>query len=166
MQKALFLDRDGTVNVEKNYLWRPEEFELLPGILDLVRAARERGYAVVVCTNQSGIARGYYTEADYHRLTEHMLGIFEAAGCPLQGVYHCPELSGPRRKPAPGMFLQAAEELGLDMPASLSLGDKVRDAEAGHAAGVGRNYLLGTEAVESPAVMGVVRTPADLIPLL
>lgn len=166
MQKALFLDRDGTVNVEKNYLWRPEEFELLPGILDLVRAARERGYAVVVCTNQSGIARGYYTEADYRRLTEHMLGIFEAAGCPLQGVYHCPELSGPRRKPAPGMFLQAAEELGLDMPASLSLGDKVRDAEAGHAAGVGRNYLLSTEAVESPAVTSVVRTPADLIPLL
>lgn len=166
MQKALFLDRDGTVNVEKNYLWRPEEFELLPGILELVRAARERGYAVVVCTNQSGIARGYYTEADYRRLTEHMLGIFEAAGCPLQGVYHCPELSGPRRKPAPGMFLQAAEELGLDMPASLSLGDKVRDAEAGHAAGVGRNYLLSTEGTESPAVTSVVRTPADLIPLL
>lgn len=166
MQKALFLDRDGTVNVEKNYLWRPEEFELLPGILDLVRAARERGYAVVVCTNQSGIARGYYTEADYRRLTDHMLGIFEAAGCPLQGVYHCPALSGPRRKPAPGMFLQAEEELGLDMPASLSLGDKVRDAEAGHAAGVGRNYLLGTEGTESPAVTGVVRTPADLIPLL
>ncbi|MGN0810385.1 MAG: D-glycero-alpha-D-manno-heptose-1,7-bisphosphate 7-phosphatase [Akkermansia muciniphila] len=166
MRKALFLDRDGTVNVEKNYLWRPEEFELLPGILDLVRAARERGYAVVVCTNQSGIARGYYTEADYRRLTEHMLGIFEAAGCPLQGVYHCPELSGPRRKPAPGMFLQAEEELGLDMPASLSLGDKVRDAEAGHAAGVGRNYLLGTEGTESPAVTGVVHTPADLIPLL
>lgn len=166
MRKALFLDRDGTVNVEKNYLWRPEEFELLPGILELVRAARERGYAAVVCTNQSGIARGYYTEADYRRLTEHMSGIFEAAGCPLLAVYHCPELSGPRRKPAPGMFLQAAKELGLDMPASLSLGDKLRDAEAGHAAGVGRNYLLGMEAVESPAVTGIVAGPADLIPLL
>lgn len=166
MQKALFLDRDGTVNVEKNYLWRPEEFELLPGILELVRAARARGYAAVVCTNQSGIARGYYTEADYRRLTEHMSGIFEAAGCPLLAVYHCPELSGPRRKPAPGMFLQAAEELGLDMPASLSLGDKIRDAEAGYAAGVGRNYLLGTEAVESPAVTGIVAGPSDLIPLL
>lgn len=166
MRKALFLDRDGTVNVEKNYLWRPEEFELLPGILELVRAARERGYAAVVCTNQSGIARGYYTEADYRRLTEHMSGIFEAAGCPLLAVYHCPELSGPRRKPAPGMFLQAAEELGLDMPASLSLGDKLRDAEAGHAAGVGRNYLLGTGAPESPAVTGIVAGPADLIPLL
>lgn len=167
MRPALFLDRDGTINVEVNYLYKPEEFELIPGILELAQAAKQAGYCLVVCTNQSGIARGYYSEADYQILTRHMEAVFAAAGCPLDAVYHCPELSGPRRKPEPGMFLQAAQELSLDMAASLSLGDKERDAQAALAAGVPRNYLLSTGPLPADScATATVANPRELIAML
>lgn len=167
MRPALFLDRDGTINAEVNYLYKPEEFELIPGILELAHAAKQAGYCLVVCTNQSGIARGYYSEEDYQALTRHMQGIFATAGCPLDAVYHCPELSGPWRKPEPGMFLQAAQDLSLDMAASLSLGDKERDAQAARAAGVPRNYLLSPNPLpENSCATAAVASPRALIGLL
>ncbi len=165
MNKALFLDRDGTINVEVNYLYKPEEFVLIPGILELARAAVQAGYALIVCTNQSGIARGYYSEADYAALTAHMEGVFREAGAPLTAVYHCPHLNAthPDRKPNPGMFLRAATEHGIDMAASLSLGDKERDCAAARAAGVGRNYLLADAAPEKTHATAVVASPAELV---
>lgn len=167
MNKALFLDRDGTINVEVNYLYRPEEFVPLPGIFDLARAAARRGYLLIVCTNQSGIARGYYTEEEYRRLTAHMERLFAAEGCPLHAVYHCPLLEGPYRKPEPGMFLQAAREHGLDMAASLSLGDKERDVRAARAAGVSRNYLLSDAPLPNDSqATAAVASLRELLPLL
>lgn len=167
MQKALFLDRDGTINVEVNYLYKPEDFRLIPGIMELAQAAKASGYLLVVCTNQSGIARGYFTEADYRRLTDHMRAMFAAAGCTLDGVYHCPELSGTRRKPEPGMFLEAAQDLDIDMAASLSLGDKERDVCAARSAGVGRNFLLSPHPLPADSrATAAVTDPRQLIPLL
>lgn len=168
MVKALFLDRDGTINEEVHYLHRPEDFRFVPGIVGLCRAAQAAGYGIVVVTNQSGIARGYYTESDYRVLTEHMEKLFAEQGVRLMGVLHCPCLddSHPDRKPNPGLFLQARDRWGIDMAGSLSLGDKERDVAAGIAAGVGRNYLLSPNPPPTTAADAVFCSPDQLIGLL
>lgn len=166
--KALFLDRDGTINIEKNYLYKIEDFELMDGMLPLCRAAHAAGYLLIVCTNQSGIARGYYSEADYEHLTEHMKKLFSEAGCPLTAVYHCPDLASesPRRKPNAGMFQEAADAFNLSMADSLSLGDKERDLQAAAAAGVRKNFLLleqGAREQRGSQATAQLRNPAELI---
>ncbi len=140
--KALFLDRDGTINVDHGYVHSRDRFDFIDGIFDFCRAAQAKGYLIIVVTNQSGIARGYYTEADYRTLTDWMVGEFAREGVTVTGVLHSPDLSGPDRKPEPGLFLKARDKWGIDMAASVSLGDKPRDVEAGERAGVGRNYLF------------------------
>ncbi|MGQ9861555.1 MAG: D-glycero-alpha-D-manno-heptose-1,7-bisphosphate 7-phosphatase [Thiobacillaceae bacterium] len=146
-RRALFLDRDGVINVEKNYVHRIEDFEFLPGIFELCATARELGYLIVVITNQAGIGRGYYTEAAFQRLTEWMLGAFRARGIDIARVYHCPyhptagvgeyKRESFDRKPNPGMIFKAKHELGLDLAQCVLIGDKDSDVEAGRAAGVG-----------------------------
>lgn len=142
MPKALFLDRDGTINTDHGYVYRVEDFELIPGIIDLCARAQELGYLIIVITNQSGIARGYYTEQDYALLTQHMVAEFARRGIRIADVLHCPELSGPDRKPEPGLFLKAQRKHALDMAASVSVGDKPRDVLAAERAGCGRNFLF------------------------
>ena len=149
-RKALFLDRDGTINVDYGYVHEKERFEFLPGIFDFCRRAVGLGYSIFVITNQSGIARGMFGEREYASLTRWMKRRFAAEGCPITAVYHCPRLDGPDRKPAPGLFLRASRRYGIDMAASVSVGDKPRDVEAGKAAGVGRNYLLGESGFDMP----------------
>lgn len=146
--RAVFLDRDGVVNVDHGYVGRWEDFEFVPGAVDAMRRLHQAGWQLVVVTNQSGVARGYYTEADYEALTERMKAELAAAGAPLAGVYHCPH--HPKgsvaayardcdcRKPAPGMILRAAGELTIDLAASVLVGDKDSDLQAADAAGVGR----------------------------
>lgn len=165
-RRALFLDRDGTVNIDRHYVHKIEDFEPLPGIFELCAAAAAKGYALVVLTNQSGIERGYFTMEQYETLTAHMRRLFEQRGCPLLDVLCCPHLNHPDRKPNPGMFLKAAAKWGINLAASVSLGDKPRDVEAGAAAGVGANYLLDAAATACPGAAGIVATPAQLIPLL
>lgn len=162
MRKVLFLDRDGTVNREKNYLYRPEEFEFVPGILELCLGAHLKGYDIVIITNQSGIARGYYTEGDYEVLTRHMVDLFSANGIDILAVFHCPYLQHPDRKPEPGMFLKAKEQYHIDMPSSISLGDKERDVDAAIRAGVGHNYLLAANKQETRA-NAIVTHPDDVL---
>jgi D-glycero-D-manno-heptose 1,7-bisphosphate phosphatase len=147
VNKALFLDRDGVINVEKHYLYKIEEFEFTEGIFDLCRYYRDRGYLIVVVTNQSGIARGYYSEDDFARLSEWMVDQFKEQGVDIAGIYYCPhhpEISGACscRKPEPGMLLDAAENLDIDLKNSVMVGDKERDIEAAVNAGVGRSYLF------------------------
>lgn len=165
-RRALFLDRDGTINIDRHYVHRIEDFEWVPGIVELCRAAQKKGYDIVVITNQSGIERGYFTEADYERLTAHMRAAFAAEGVTLLDVLHCPYLNHPDRKPAPGLFRKAQAKWGIDMAASYSLGDKPRDVQAGCAAGVGHNYLLDAAATVCADAAGIVPTPAALIPFL
>jgi D-glycero-D-manno-heptose 1,7-bisphosphate phosphatase len=138
--RGLFLDRDGIVNLDTGYLHRAEECVFLDGVFDLVRGFAARGFRPVIVTNQSGIGRGYYGEVDFQRLMRWMRGRFIAEGAAIAAVYHCPSLpdaGDPRRKPAPGMFLEAAAELGLDLAHSWSVGDQEGDVEAGRAAGIG-----------------------------
>jgi D-glycero-D-manno-heptose 1,7-bisphosphate phosphatase len=151
-RRALFLDRDGVVNVEKNYVWRIEDFEFMPGIFGLCETARKLGFLIVVITNQAGIGRGYYTEADFQHLTEWMIGEFRARGIGIDRVYHCPyhptaglgeyRRESFHRKPNPGMILGARDELGLDLSESVLVGDKESDIKAGIAAGLRYNVKL------------------------
>lgn len=153
MNKALFLDRDGTINVDYGYVWRIRDFDFIPGIFELCRVAAARGYKIIVITNQSGIARGYFDNDDYLRLTGYMCDEFACRGIEITDVFYCPELAGPNRKPNPGMFLAAAQKHGIDMAASISLGDKPRDLDAARAAGVGRNFLFNGDYHE---IMGAL----------
>lgn len=150
--RAIFLDRDGTINLEKNYLHRPEEFEFIPGAPEAVRLLKDAGYLVVVVTNQSGVARGYYAEADVERLHRHMDELLASHGTSIDRYYYCPHHpeqgeNGYRidcdcRKPLPGMLLTAAAELGIDLTASWMIGDKLVDVEAGMGAGCSVGMVL------------------------
>jgi len=147
MQKALFLDRDGVINVEKDYLYKIEDFEFIEGIFELIRHYKTQGYAIFVVTNQSGIARNYYNEEDFSRLTEWMVSAFYKQNITIQKVYHCPHhptISGECscRKPNAGMLLQAKKEFDIDMQNSLMIGDKERDIEAALNAGLKETYLF------------------------
>lgn len=150
--RALLLDRDGVINVERGYVHSREDFEFQPGIFELCRAARGLGYLIVVVTNQAGIARGYYTEAAFLELTAWMVDRFIEQGVEIARVYYCPyhpvhglgpyKYDSPDRKPRPGMILRAADDFALDLTASVLVGDKMSDIEAGRAAGVGTMILL------------------------
>lgn len=140
--KALFLDRDGIINRDLGYVFRQQDFSFVPGIFELCSRAQDLGYLLIVITNQSGIARGYFTEEDYAAITHYMVSKFAASGISITDVIHCPELEGPMRKPAPGMFLLAQQRYDLNMAACVSVGDKQRDVEAAQAAGCGKNFLF------------------------
>ena len=158
--KALFLDRDGVINVEQRYVHSRETFRFQEGIFDLCKAAQSLGYVLVVVTNQAGIARGYYTESEFLELTEWMTEEFARRGATIARVYYCPyhpvygigryKYDSPDRKPKPGMLLRAQVDLNLDLTSSILVGDKALDMEAGRAAGVGTRILLnpGTAEIE------------------
>jgi len=147
MKKALFLDRDGVINVEKEYLYKIEDFEFIDGIFELCKHYQELGYEIFVVTNQSGIARGYYTEDDFHLLTSWMEKEFVKKDIYIKKVYYCPHhpsISGECmcRKPHPGMLLEAQKEFGIDLEHSILVGDKERDIEAALHAGLLESYLF------------------------
>ncbi len=164
LRKAAFLDRDGVINQDRAYVHRWEDFEFVPGAIDGMRRLQQAGYALVIVTNQSGLARGYYSEEQYQELTRALLAELARQGVQVDGVYHCPHHpkgSVPHlandcdcRKPAPGMILQAARELGLSLADSILIGDKPSDIEAARAAGVGRAYRVHSDNPESGADTG------------
>ena len=135
--RAVFLDRDGTINADKNYLYRAEDFEFLPGAVEALKLLQDSGYLLIIITNQSGIARGYYTEDDFRTLTEWMLGRLKEAGVNIARVYYCPHLPDAKipeyrkicncRKPETGLFEQAIRDYDIDMAGSYAIGDKMRD---------------------------------------
>jgi D-glycero-D-manno-heptose 1,7-bisphosphate phosphatase len=151
-QKALFLDRDGVINTDHGYVCSREDFHFQQGIFELCRAAQTLGYLLLVVTNQAGIARGYFTESDFERLTKWMVDTFSERQVHIARVYHCAyhpihgigqyKYDSPDRKPNPGMLLRAREDFRLDLGASILIGDKLSDIEAAKAAGVGTAILL------------------------
>lgn len=137
MNKAIFLDRDGTINVEKSYLYKIEDFEFLPGVVEALRKFQEAGYLLIIITNQSGIGRGYYTEKDFEKLNDWMVSTLKEKGVTINDVYFCPHLPDAKnnkyrkdcecRKPKLGMFNQAIKEHDLDLSKCYTIGDKIRD---------------------------------------
>lgn len=159
-QPALFLDRDGVINVDYGYVHSRENFQFLDGIFDVVRAARSQGYLIVVVTNQAGIGRGLYGEEDFQTLTDWMCNRFVEEKARIDRVffspYHPTEGRGYykqdhfSRKPRPGMLLTAEQELNIDMMSSILIGDHLSDIEAGITAGVGTNLLLKDDGTLNP----------------
>jgi D-glycero-D-manno-heptose 1,7-bisphosphate phosphatase len=160
MRRAVFLDRDGVINIDPGYVHRIEDFEFVAGTLAACRELVRRGWLLVVATNQSGIGRGLYTEQDFHTLTAWMRDRFVESGASLSGVYFCPHhpteaqerfrISCGCRKPAPGMLLAAARDLSIDLGQSIVFGDKCEDLQAGYAAGIPHRVLLGRDGRAVP----------------
>ncbi len=155
-RRALFLDRDGVINEEVGYLVRSADVRFVPGIFSLCRAAQRLGYMIVVVTNQSGIARGLYTELEFENLMTWMRSEFMNEQVLLNAVYHCPyhpeygvgvyRRDHGDRKPGPGMLLRAARDLGIELGGSVMVGDRCSDVAAANAAGLRNVFLLtGTE---------------------
>jgi D-glycero-D-manno-heptose 1,7-bisphosphate phosphatase len=152
LHKAAFIDRDGVINEERNYVHRIEDFVLLPGVVEALTLLRDAGYLLIVVTNQAGIARGYYDVPAINKLHEYLRIQLAENGVTLDGIYFCPHhpdglvnglsVEYECRKPAPGMLLQAAQEFNIDLASSVMIGDKTSDIQAGKRAGVGFTILV------------------------
>jgi D-glycero-D-manno-heptose 1,7-bisphosphate phosphatase len=171
---AVFLDRDGTIMDDIGYAGDPDQVRLIPGAADAIRRFRECGYVVVVVSNQSGVARGLFDETDLSAVHSRLESLLEAEGTALDGAYYCPYLDGAEakveayrrdselRKPSPGMLLQAAKELNVDLAHSWMIGNSACDIEAGSRAGC-RTILIRQEASEVDAgALGATWTVASL----
>lgn len=150
-KKALFLDRDGVINIDKGYVYKIEDCEFVEGIFDICRLAKKNDFILIVVTNQAGIGRGYYTEEDFLNFMDFIKMEFIKQGCPLDDVYYCPyyedglppwNIKSFDRKPAPGMLLKAAAQHELDLEQCLMLGDRESDMEAGRNAGIPCNFRM------------------------
>ena len=174
---ALFLDRDGVINLDRGYVHRISEFHFVQGIFDLTRFwTLEVQRPIVVISNHSGIGRGYFDEGEYADLKRWMCQRFAAERSPIARVYHCPShpqhgigryrRDDPWRKPAPGMILQATADLNLDLANSVIVGDKLSDMEAGARAGVGLRILVRNCTVEQASGPVDHETATDLTQVL
>lgn len=154
LRPAVFLDRDGTIVEDVDYLTRSDQLRLIPRAAAAIRSINQMGYAAVIVTNQSAVARGMLSESALAEVHDRLRDMLAAEGAHIDGIYYCPHLpDGPVaqyaqrcdcRKPAPGMLLQAARDLGIDLPASVMIGDSLRDLEAGKAAGCATLILVKT----------------------
>ena len=155
--KAVFLDRDGTINIEKHYLYKIEEFEFVTGVLEGLKLLQQMGYSLVIVTNQSGIGRGYYSEDDFLKLNNWMLLSLEESGIHVEKVYYCPHLPDAKieeyrvecncRKPALGMYEEAIREFDIDLSQSFAVGDKLRDCSICESTAC-RGFLIGSNEKE------------------
>lgn len=154
MNKAVFLDRDGTLNIDYGYVHKIDDFHFIEGSIEALKKLKEMGYLLVLVTNQSGIARGYFTEQEFLQLTEWMDWSLADRGVDLNGIYYCPHHPEAKlaefkqdcdcRKPKSGMLLQAIEELNIDPARSIMIGDKIEDLFAGQGAKIRTNILVRT----------------------
>lgn len=148
-RKALFLDRDGIINIDKKYIYKIQDFEFCDGIFELCRYFLAQKYLLFVATNQSGIARGYYTQEDFFKLCDFMLNEFLKENIKIDKIYHCSHLEGCEcRKPKAGMLLKAREEFDIDMDNSIFIGDNLSDMQAGKNAQIGTLCLVNEEEKE------------------
>lgn len=129
MNKAVFLDRDGTINIDYGYVYKYEDFKFVDGAIEAMKMLKQAGYLLIVITNQSGIARGYFSEEDFKILNEKLAKYLKGYGITIDAVYHCPHLNEgcTCRKPATGLFYRAAEKFNIDFSKSFAIGDRMRD---------------------------------------
>jgi D-glycero-D-manno-heptose 1,7-bisphosphate phosphatase len=144
-QKTIFLDRDGVINKEVGYLYKIEDFAFIQGVFKACKYFQDLGYKLIIITNQSGIARGYYSEEDFHTMTKWMIEQFNAQNIDILDVFFCPH--GPDstcqcRKPRPGMLLEAQDKYNIDIKNSWMIGDKEADVGAANAAGIDNTILV------------------------
>ena len=150
MNKALFLDRDGVINVDYGYVYQIEKFDFVDGIFDFIKFFQNRNYLIFIITNQSGIARGFYTENDFHNISQYLINKLSEHDITINKIYHCPchpDFSNEClcRKPLPKMILDAQKEFNINLKNSILVGDKISDIQAGKNAGIIHNFLLPDE---------------------
>lgn len=174
MNKACFLDRDGVVNEEVNYLHTPEETVLSPTIIDALRLLHANGFLAIVVTNQAGVAKGLFPESDVPKVHARIQELLAAGGEKIDDFFHCPhhpDFTGACncRKPAPGMILQAAEKWNIDLANSFLIGDRLSDLNSGKNAGLAREYLVlsgyGKTTAETPEAkeFPIFATPLEAV---
>ena len=147
MQPAVFLDRDGTLIEDKDYLHKPEEVVIFPGAIEALKRLQDAGFKLVMVTNQSGVGRGYFTMADVDKVHEHIQALLARSGVSLEKIYVAPEAPDQPsrgRKPSPQFLFDARDQLNLDLGASYMIGDKLIDLECGWNAGVKKSILVRT----------------------
>jgi D-glycero-D-manno-heptose 1,7-bisphosphate phosphatase len=151
LNKALFLDRDGVINIDKDYIYKKEDVEFIDGIFDLCNNAILNNFLIIVITNQSGIARGFYSEREYLQLMRWIKSVFKEKNSPIFKVMYCPyhkdgkgkyKKDSNLRKPNPGMIFRARDRFHIDLSNSILIGDQETDIESGISAGIINNYLL------------------------
>jgi len=148
ISRAVFIDRDGTIAKDVPYCSRPEDFELLPRVAEGIKSVNEHGFKVVVITNQSGIARGYFTEETLAKIHDKMRRELAKQGVHIDAIYYCPHHPDDNcecRKPKPKMLLQAASDLNVDLGQSYVIGDNDMDIEMGKNVGC-KTILIGDKA--------------------
>jgi len=171
MKKAIFLDRDGTINIDKEYVYKIVDFEFLPGVKDALILLCQAGYRLVIISNQSGVARGYYSEEDIWTLHNWLLETLASDGIIIAGIYYCPHhpkahieayrMECGCRKPGLDLFHKAISELKLDINHSIAIGNKMRDLQICRYSDC-RGYLLGVSEPETSLPTSVLRV-ADLL---
>ena len=148
VKKALFLDRDGVINKDKGYVSKAEDFEFIDGVIQTLQEFSNRGYLLIIITNQSGIGRGYYSVEDFKKLNQYMLDELQKHLVHVDGVYFCPHdpiLECDCRKPKPKMVLDAVREFGIELENSIFVGDKSSDMKCALNAGVGKMFFVGSD---------------------
>lgn len=164
MNKAVFLDRDGVINVEVDYLHEPDKVRLEEHVVPALRLMRQKGYLLIVVTNQAGVAKGIYPESDIAPVHEKISQLLAGDGIAIDGFYYCPHHPGftgacDCRKPAPGMLLRAAREHDVDLSRSFMAGDRMSDVNAGINAGCKKSFLLLTGYGKKAAAEAPEGTP-------
>ncbi len=152
MDRAVFIDRDGTIGRDVPYCSRPEDMEILPGVAEGLKLLNERGFKVVVITNQSGIARGYFTAEMLAKIHERLIADLTRSGAHVDAIYYCPHHPDEGcecRKPHPGLLFRAASDLALDLSRSYMIGNTETDMETGRRAGCGGSFLVSRGAGEA-----------------
>jgi D-glycero-D-manno-heptose 1,7-bisphosphate phosphatase len=169
MNKAVFFDRDGVINIDTGYVGRSEDFTFIDGIIPAMRYAQQQGFLLIIVTNQSGIGRSYYTEDDFQQLTAWMKTQFEQQGVFVDAVFHCPHTDIDQchcRKPKPGLFLQAIDKFDVDCDNSWMLGDSERDIDAAVAAGIGNTVCFDPDNNKTTSALHKIRSLDELTSLL
>lgn len=167
MNKAIFLDRDGVINVDKSYVHKIEDFEFCDGVFDALKHFQNLGFLLIVVTNQSGIGRGYYSEEDFQKLTSWMVREFQNQGIAISQVYHCPHVPSENctcRKPKAGMFEKAFKDFDIDTKNSWMIGDKPSDIQAGKNAGIPNTVFISKAKCKEAKYS--VKTLFDIINLI
>ncbi|MGN0894276.1 MAG: D-glycero-beta-D-manno-heptose 1,7-bisphosphate 7-phosphatase [Succinivibrio sp.] len=172
MKKAVFFDRDGVINIDYGFVGQIENYDIVEGVAYSLRQLKDMGYVLVLVTNQSGIARGKYTEADFYKVTSFMQANLALHKACFDGIYFCPhhpqaDLEKYRcdcdcRKPKSGMFLKAAAELDIDLDKSVMIGDHASDLEAARGAGIQRLYLVGEHIEEESKKISSIKALKDV----
>ncbi len=169
---AIFFDRDGVINIEKNYVYQIKDFEFTDGIFELIYKAKQNNYLIFIITNQAGIGRGFYTEDQFNILNDWMLEKFKSKKAKIDKVYFCPHhpkygkgkylKDSHRRKPNPGMIEDACNEFPIDITNSIMVGDKISDIEAGISAGIRTNLLYSKKDLETKGSFAIIKKISDV----